>query len=257
MSSETLGDRMKRYENVNRAYLPWRTYTLMRLDGRAFHTYLRGAVKPFDRHFASDMARMSLRLCEEIQGAKFAYTQSDEVSLLLTDFDTISSQPWFGGNINKMVSLSAALATGYMTKLRLMWGEGIPQFDCRVWTMSDPVEVANYFIWRQRDAVRNSIQAAGQKYFSPAQLRGKNSGQIQEMLWSKCQINWNDYPPEFKRGQLIAPVEGEGWVTAPAPRFGAEPGTMLAQLIPQLPTLTMQEGDDSAAQADGSGPARS
>lgn len=237
MSDNTpLGDRMKRYENVSRAFLPRRTYTLMRLDGRAFHTYLRGADKPFDAGFSRDMELVTLRLVEEIQGARFAYTQSDEISLLLTDFETVQSEPWCGGNLNKMVSLSAGLASAYLSQLRAMWGR-LPTFDCRVWTLSDPVEVANYFIWRQRDATRNSIQAAGQAHFSPKELHGKSTNEIQEMLWQHHGINWNDYPPEFKRGRLVAMDEAEGWSAVPAPQFRAEPNTLLANLIPRLPTL--------------------
>lgn len=238
MSSNTpLGDRMKRYEHAFRQHLPRRSYTLVRLDGRAFHTYLAAADKPFDKGFSSDMALVSRRLCEEIQGVRFAYTQSDEISLLLTDFDSEQSEPWFGGNRDKIVSLSAALASAYMTKMRQWWPR-LPLFDSRAWSMSDPVEVANYFIWRQRDATRNSIQAAGQRYFSPRELHGKSTNEVQEMLFQHHKINWNDYLPEFKRGQLIAPVDGEGWLTCPAPPFRAEPHSMLAQLIPALPTLS-------------------
>lgn len=232
----SLGDRMKRYENVYRTFLPRRTYTLMRLDGRAFHTYLRGAEKPFDAGFSQDMELVALRLVEEIQGAQFAYTQSDEISLLITDFDTLQTEPWFGGNLNKLVSLSAGLASAYLAKLRLMWG-GLPTFDCRVWTMSDPVEVANYFLWRQWDATTNSILAAGQRYFSPAELHGKSTDEIKEMLWQKRQVNWNDYPPAFKWGRLVAHDEGEGWVAFPSPLFRAAPSTLLADLIPALPNL--------------------
>lgn len=227
---------MKGYERTFRRCVPRRAYTLMRLDGRAFHTYLRGADKPYDVTFANDMEMVTLRLCEEIQGAKFAYTQSDEISLLLTDFDDLNSELWFGGNVSKMLSLSAAVASTYMYARRQWWGR-VPLFDSRVWSMSDPVEVANYFLWRQQDATRNSIQAAGQRYFSPKELHGKSTGDIQEMLWTHHDINWSHYPDEFKRGRIVAPVVGEGWLAQAAPLFSANPNNILADLIPELPRL--------------------
>lgn len=227
--------RMKRYEHVYRQYLPRRTYTLIRLDGRAFHTYLRGAEKPFDEQFMEQMDTIAEWLCTDIQGARFAYVQSDEISFLATDFETNQSEPWFGGNINKILSISAAQATGYMTALR-SGSPGLPVFDSRVWTMSDPVEVANYFIWRQRDAVRNSIQMVGQSYFTQAQLHGKSGNEIQEMLFTEHGVNWDKFPDGCKRGRLVHCNE-LGWQAVGAPHFLAEPGTTLAQLIPALPSL--------------------
>lgn len=232
----SLGDRMKQYEHTTRVFLPRRTYTLLRLDGRAFHSYLRSAVRPFDHQFISDMDATALRLCEEIQGARFAYVQSDEISILVTDFESITSEPWLGGNVSKIVSLSAGLASAYFNRLRPFWA-GVPHFDCRVWSMSDPVEVANYFLWRQRDAVRNSVRMAGYTYFSHGALVGVSTDQVQEMLFTRRGINWNDYDPGCKRGRLIACVPGEGWVARAAPHFKAEPGSELAELIPELPTL--------------------
>jgi tRNA(His) 5'-end guanylyltransferase len=230
-----LGDRMKRYEHATRQFLPRRTYVLMRLDGRAFHSYLYGAERPFDRDFMGDMNLTALRLLEEIQGARFAYVQSDEISILITDFEETQTEPWFGGNMSKLLSVSAGLASAYFALLRREW-PGLPHFDSRVWVMSDPVEVANYFVWRQRDAVRNSIQMVGQTYFSPRQLQRKSLGQIQEMLSEVYKINWNDFPPECKRGRLIFRND---WTTqtVAAPLFKAEAGTELAELIPQLPSL--------------------
>lgn len=237
MSENTpLDERMKRYEHATRVYLPRRTYTLMRLDGRAFHTYLRGAEKPFDHRFMEDMDRVAMRLVEEIQGAKLAYVQSDEISLLLADFEDLRSEPWFGGNLHKMISVSAGLASSYLGQLR-HFHIGTPHFDCRVWTMTDPVEVANYFIWRQRDAVRNSIQMVGQTYFSHKQLDRKSVNDIQEMLFKEWEVNWNDFPVGCKRGRLIFDIPDEGVAPIGAPHFKAEPGNILADLIPPLPTL--------------------
>lgn len=208
--NDSLGDRMKDYERITKTTLPRRTYTLIRVDGRAFHTYLRGADKPFDFTFMDDMAYVAKALCEEISGTVFAYTQSDEVSLLVTDFESTGTQPWFGGEVQKIVSISAAIATAALQKRR---PSRLATFDARVFTISDPREVGNYFIWRQRDAVRNSISMAAQAQFSHNRLRGVNTGQMQELLWAEKGINWNDYPEEAKRGWVVVKDGGKRKVT--------------------------------------------
>lgn len=253
--STALGDRMKAYEAVHRAVLPRRTYTLLRLDGRAFHSYLRGCQRPFDETFMADMDAVAEAVCAEISGAAFAYTQSDEISLLITDFASLQTQPWFGGVVAKMLSVSASLATAVLNERR---PGARALFDSRVFTMSDPVEVANYFKWRQRDAVRNSISMAAQTRFSHRRLHGVSTGGMQELLWSEAGINWNDYPDACKRGRVTLRQVGERpveyvdkrtqetvsttavrswWETSAAPHFTAEPTGWLAAVIPTLPTL--------------------
>ncbi|MEU9714277.1 tRNA(His) guanylyltransferase Thg1 family protein [Streptomyces sp. NPDC047976] len=258
MSDTTaLGDRMKRYEAAHRAVLPRRTYTILRLDGRAFHTYLRDADKPFDMDFVQDMAAVTEALCAEVSGTAFAYHQSDEISLLLTDFASQSSEPWFGGVVAKQLSVSASLATAVLNERR---PGRRALFDARVFTLSDPVEVANYFVWRQRDAVRNSISMAAQAHFSHKRLHRMSTGAMQELLWSEAEVNWNDYPAACKRGQVAVRASGDRvveytdkrsgetvrttalrswWEVGGADHFTAEPGGWLAQWIPAMPTLTV------------------
>ncbi len=251
MSKDPLGDRMKAYEDIWRIKLPRRAYTIVRLDGRAFSLLTRGMERPFDRAFAHAMYLTAERLCGEIQGAVLAYTQSDEISLLLQDFESTSTQPWFDGNLQKIVSISAGMASVHFHTVLDSTGAIMGHtFDARAFSLSDPVEVANYFVWRQRDAVRNSIQMAGQAKFSQSQLFGKSTNEIQEMLFQEHQINWNDYPDGFKRGRvcwkvrhdLVVPEYGTTeryrWTTVPAPHFVAESGTFLAGLIPPMPTLS-------------------
>lgn len=252
--SSGLGDRMKRYEAVTRHVLPRRTYAILRADGRSFHSYLRGCERPFDEAFMADMDAVAEALCAEISGAVLAYTQSDEISILITDFGSNGTEPWFGGVIAKQLSVSAALATAVLNERR----PGRALFDARVFTISDPVEVANYFIWRQRDAVRNSISMAAQARFSHKRLHGVSSGGMQELLFTEAGINWNDYPAGCKRGRTTVRQVGERpveyvdkrtqeavsttavrtwWETAGAEHFTAEPGGWLARTIPALPTL--------------------
>jgi tRNA(His) 5'-end guanylyltransferase len=253
--NSALGYRMKAYEAAHRAILPRRTYCLIRCDGRSFHTYLRGCQKPFDEQFISDMDAVAEALCAEISGAVFAYTQSDEISVLVTDFATIQTQPWFDGVVAKLVSISASLATAVLNERR---PNKRALFDARVFTISDPVEVANYFLWRQRDAVRNSISMAAQAHFSHKRLHGVSSAGMQELLFSEAGVNWNDYPDGCKRGRITTRRTGERpveyvdkrtsqtvqttavrswWETTAARHFTTKPGDWLAETIPELPSL--------------------
>lgn len=200
---DSLGARMKdQYELRARQMLPRRTFTVIRLDGKAFHTYTRGLDRPYDKQLMDDLACTAKFLCGEIQGCKLAYCQSDEISLILADFDTTSSQAWFDGNTQKIASISASLCTAKFNELRP--GQ-LAFFDSRVFTIPDPVEVANYLVWRQQDATRNSVSMAAQSYLSHRELHGKSSGEMQEMLWSQHGVNWNDYDPRFKRGTVVFP----------------------------------------------------
>jgi len=218
--NDSLGDRMKTYEATSRYLLPRRTYTIIRVDGRAFHSYLRGAEKPFDFVFIEDMGAVAVTLCEEISGAVFAYHQSDEISVLVQDFEAPGTQAWFGGVLSKVVSVSASLAATRLYSRRP--GVVLPLFDSRAFTIADRAEVASYFIWRQRDAVRNSISMAAQAHFSAKQLHGVNTGQMQELLWSQKGINWNDYPAAAKRGQVAVKQSGVREVTFTHKRTGEE-----------------------------------
>lgn len=234
---DSLGDRMKSYEAVVRHVLMPHSYTILRVDGRAFHTYLRDAKKPFDYDFMDCMERVGEALCGQISGVIYCYGQSDEISLALDD-TAPQSQPWFGGVVQKMVSVAASIAT-----LSLAHQRGTthgPQFDARVFTVPNLGEVENYFIWRQQDAVRNSISMAAQAYFSHSQLHGLNTKVMQELLFAHHGVNWNDYPDRAKRGWVVerkrreAPVtyhhKGTGekittivertfWEAEPAPHF--------------------------------------
>lgn len=250
MSSDPLGDRMKAYEDIWRIKLPRRAYTILRLDGRSFSLLTRGMDRPFDHGFAHTMDLTAETLCQMIQGAVFAFTQSDEISILMQDFKEPGTQAWFDGNLSKILSISAGIAsTHFLDVIGLQGGTIHHTFDARAFSLSDPVEAANYFVWRQRDAVRNSIQMAGQAKFSQSELHQKSTGQIQEMLFAQHAINWNDYPAGFKRGRVcvqdkyhlespqFGTIERTEWRTRAAEHFKAEPGTFLARMIPSLPTL--------------------
>lgn len=201
------------YEFRSRVMLPRRTFTVVRLDGKAFHTYTRDLERPFDAALVDDMVATAIFLCQEVQGARLAYTQSDEISLVLSDTATPTTQAWFDGNLQKIVSISASLATAKFNQLRAPRTTRLACFDSRAFVIPDAIEVENYLLWRQQDAIRNSISMAAQAKFSHSELHGINVGQMQEMLWATHGVNWNDYEPRLKRGSTIVPATTHEAVT--------------------------------------------
>lgn len=232
--NDELGTRMKEdFENRTRIFLPRRSYTLIRVDGKAFHTYTKGLKRPFDDELMDDMDSTAQYLCENISGARFAFVQSDEITILITDFENEGTQAWFDNNLQKMCSISASMATAKFNELRflgILLDENskiagkpfdvhndlpydiiqralkrfIPaQFDSRVWQIPSRTEVYNNFVWRQQDATRNSIQSVAQSLYKHQELNGKNTSELQEMIFQKG-INWNDYAPKYKRGRMIS-----------------------------------------------------
>lgn len=215
--------RMKsNYENRYKLFLTRRTPVIIRLDGKAFHTYTRELNKPFDNGLIEDMQQTAIFLCGNIQGAKLAYSQSDEISILITDYDNINTDMWFDGNIQKITSISASLATAKFNQLRilrelnqnsgfkdrkqLLYSRDIgnfklAMFDSRCFNIPKE-EVANYFLARQNDAVKNSISMLAQSLYSHKELQHKNGNQMQEMCFQKG-YNWNDLEYYKKRGTTV------------------------------------------------------
>ena len=213
---------MKGYEDAFRIYLPKRIPLIIRVDGKAFHTFTRSLERPFDKDFMDAMLDTAIRLCAEIQGVKLAYWQSDEISLLITDYDTLTTQAPYDKNLQKLVSISASIATSSFN-MRTQWIDeyresrclpfkfkSLGNFDSRAFILPKE-EVCNYFLWRQQDATRNSINSVGQAHFSPKQLHGLNTSKVQDLLFKEKGVNWNDLPVIEKRGACIVKQEG-GWV---------------------------------------------
>lgn len=219
--NDELGTRIKeQYENRTRYYLPRRSFTILRLDGCHFHTYTKGLTRPFDKGLQEDMDAAIMAMLPEIQGAVLAYTQSDEISILLTDFEKPTTSAWFDGNIQKMTSVAASIMTAEFNKLRqrrwtgprgndysddivVVHGNKVAYFDCRCFTIPDRVEVMNYFRWRQQDCVRNSVSMVAQANFSHKELHGKSQSDMHEMLHQKG-INWaTDFTDGEKNGRVI------------------------------------------------------
>lgn len=222
---DNLGTRMKTfYEQIPKTKLMRRTPVIIRIDGKAFHTFTRGFKRPFDDVLIKTMQETAKYLCENIQGCQLAYTQSDEISLLLIDYLRFETSAWFDYEIQKMCSVSASMVTMYFNKVfsevvtDYFDGEDEEDekydfalaearekgamFDARVFNIPRE-EVTNYFYWRQLDASRNSIQMVGQANFSHKELQYKSCNDIQDMLMNQKGINWNDFPTYQKRGSCV------------------------------------------------------
>jgi tRNA(His) 5'-end guanylyltransferase len=225
---DELGTRIKtNYEQISNHRLTRRTPVIIRIDGKAFHTFTKGFDRPFDEVLGKAMVRTMEYLCNNIQGCIFGYTQSDEITLVLSDYKRLTTDAWFDYKIQKMCSIAASMATmafnKYFTsevnRLRsndihsflynntllpmrtsyLFALEKGAMFDARVFNIPKE-EVVNCIYWRQLDAARNSVQMVGQANFSDNELHGKSCKVIQEMLHEQKGINWNDYPTRWKRG---------------------------------------------------------
>lgn len=202
MAGVPLEVRMKGYEEAYKLTLPRRLPVLVRVDGRAFHSYTRTLARPYDDLLRGTMAHTALRLCRAIAGAKFAYTQSDEISVLLTNDDTLTTEPWVGGELQKLVSLAASMATSHFGSLaaEVELPPGA-QFDARAFILP-PDEVANYFVWRQQDCERNSIAMAAQTAFSHKQLQGM-SKEDQILMLKGAGIDWYAYSAHHRLGVAV------------------------------------------------------
>lgn len=193
---DSLGDRMKNnYEKRSQTELYRRMPVIMRLDGKAFHTLTRSCDKPFDKHFSHCMEQTMVEVMSESQGSKIGYTQSDEISILFTDYDTHETQAWFDYNVQKLCSVASSIASVKFTE---EFGKRA-HFDCRVFNIPKE-EVTNYFIWRQQDWMRNSVQMLARHHFTQKELQYKTIPLMHEMLHGK-NINWAvDVEDRFKNG---------------------------------------------------------
>ena len=237
-----LSDRMKQYENVTQTRLIRRQPVIIRIDGRAFHTYTHKLDKPFDIDLAEAFEYTCSKLKDEIQGAKFIYTQSDEISILLTDWEELNTDSWFDYRIQKITSISAALTTCYFNEyvdkivsdyFKLYNRKDIDYkeeqdclqkynlwktkknkaiFDARTFNLPNE-EVCNYFISRQIDAIRNSKSSLGRAYFSPKELNKKNSDEVVKMVQDKAGINWKELSSRQQQGIcLYKDLDKNKWI---------------------------------------------
>lgn len=208
MSKEQPTDKMlleKKIKTLEQAYnfvLPENSTIILRLDGRAFHTYTKGLKRPFDDKFVQDMNTVAEAVSAEVSGTRFAFTQSDEISLLIKK-PREESQAYFGNRVQKIVSISAALASATFARLRPE--QPIPLFDSRVFTVPDDSTVEDYFIWRHRDTVKNSISSLAQTHFPSKHLQNRKREDLLRILLQKG-VDWNELSPDVKYGRFTSSV---------------------------------------------------
>lgn len=195
------------YEFPSKYKIPRRLPVIVRLDGRAFHSLARKLKfeKPFDMNFIASMKHVARTLVDEVQNTKFAYIQSDEISLLLIDYEHLNTQAWFDGNIQKIASVSAGIASADMSRLL----DVTAVFDSRVFVLPQH-EVINYFIWRQQDWMRNSIQMIARAYYSHGDLDHLNQIELKEKLLNERGISWELLSNRLKYGACYYKSE-VGW----------------------------------------------
>lgn len=232
---DALGDRMKRYyEDSLRVTLPRRAYVVLRIDGRAFHTFTRKLARPYDQPLADSLDEAARALCAEIEGCRFAYGQSDEYSFLLTDFDSEHAKMWFDGNVQKMVSVSASIFTAAFARAYPATPGRLAVFDSRVLLIPQRAEVEKYFVWRQLDASANSLNVLASAHYSHAELAGKSETEKHDLLHAKG-LNWAKCAADFKRGRVVR-REGRDWIVDREIPIFTRDQQYLRTLIPECST---------------------
>lgn len=224
---------MKGYENAYRLYLPRRLPVIIRLDGCHFSSVTRNFQKPYDRVFSYTMMDVLQYLVENIQGCVFGWTVSDEISLLLRNDQTLTSDAWYGNNLQKIISVSASMASTafrkffwertrdldtdyhfhYSSVIENLYGQMTPDnlgaysdvnddiitFDARAFILPKE-EVCNYFIWRQKDGYRNAVNSLAQTLYSHKELQGIGVEDLIEKMKNEKQVSFESMPQSFRNG---------------------------------------------------------
>jgi len=255
VSKDGLGDRMKAYERETRTYLPARTFSVIRLDGASFSRWTRGLERPYSTRMLDAMGESMLGLCEQIPGVVCAYTQSDELTVVMQDFANQDTQPWYGGAVQKITSVSASMMTALFA--RHFQDRPPAMFDARVFTVPNRVEAANALMWRGLDCRRNAISMLASQHFSAKQLHGVPTDERRQMLID-AGVALDAADPRFMLGQfarqvtvlrtsykdrrtgetvmLAEPAVSKKWVVEPAPVLDAQPdGVLLSEILPADP----------------------
>ena len=248
MDNETFAKRMRSMQQSSDFRLPKKNYTILQLDGKAFRTWTKGLDIPFDSAFVRGMDGLAELLVAKIPNVKLAYVQSDEVNLVLADFENENSEPYYANRIQKVVSTSAGLASAYMT--RAFPDKPLAVFDARFWVAPDKESVKDWFVWRQADGMKNSVRAVGYARFSSSQLMNKNTQDVRNML-TEIGDPWEAYDEGLQRGRVVTQVleaktttfvhgrsgekrtldyEGMSWKASPAEIF--RDGEFLDKVIP-------------------------
>lgn len=233
MQFKNLEDKCLYYRGLTNYKLLPGSYVIVMLDGRSFSKLIKNKFnKPFDDNFIDMMNETAKYVCENVQGCKLAYVQSDEISLVLTDFDTPTTDAFFGYRLCKMQSIIASLATAKFNQLMLshnlekhsydaLLEDGadtlysvkdairavdnatLYQFDCKCWNVPNINDVFAWFLYRQIDCVRNSKQQTAQTYLPHKMLLNLDTDAQLGLLIEEKGIDWNCYPMGHKYGRFL------------------------------------------------------
>ncbi len=262
MIHDKMGERMKGYEAAAQHYLTKRTPVIIRCDSKAGHTFTKHLRKPVDNIFREAMENAMMRTAKEIQGCYFAYEESDEVTFLLQDYETLETDAWFGYRTDKLCSITASYMTLYFnqefkriaenyiwewthsmvpqsmtlfeeenkyhTTLRKCIEKGLI-FDARCFNVPKE-EVVNVVFWRQMDSMRNSIQSTGHHYLSQKEMNGKNNDEVLVMLKEKG-VNWGTMPHHHKVGVCCYREDGEWQLDYHMPMLKGEDRYFLERFV--------------------------
>lgn len=207
--------KFKDAEKEHRTYLPEKRWVVLRLDGKAFHTYTSGLERPFDALFMEAMDKTAGELCAAFTGSLIGYVQSDEISIILDTKTKVGYEPLMAGQIQKIISVSAATATWHFNKARLDQGfaGNFGLFDSRIaLTTEDAEDVGDYLDWRRGDAMKNSVSMAADSHFGHKVLMGKNVEDRKNML-SEVNKPWEELPAGFRYGRYVHRVVFQDKVT--------------------------------------------
>lgn len=207
---DPLGDRMKALEGVEAGRRFERgAIVLARIDGRSFSQWTRDLPRPYDPRLTALMTDTTRALVHET-GARFGYTQSDEITLVL-HAEGEGSMLWFDGRVQKTVSQLAAFATGVFNvllptalpeKAAQRTTERLPTFDARAWTVPSREAACETVLWRALDATRNSVAMAARARFSHREIDRKDTGQLRAML-AALGAPWEAMPEVFRYGTMV------------------------------------------------------
>ena len=214
----SLKEKCKAYQEKANYYLDTEKWIIVHVDGKNFSTMIKNNFhKPFDEDFIQMMNDTATYLCQEVQGVRFAYVQSDEISLAIKK-NTPKSDIFFGGRLCKLQSIIAGLASSYFTKEMMIYNlhsscsddylevarnSEVYQFDCKAWNVDDANDAMAWFLFRNIDCIRNSKQQAAQAYLSHKQLIGKTADEQIELLKQTQNINWGNYFDGWKYGRIL------------------------------------------------------
>lgn len=218
--NSTLKESMTALRNATDYRLPLKQYTMISIDGHSFSKLIKNKYeKPFDDKFINIMNEVAIYICKHVEGCKFAYAQSDEITFVLTDFDTETTCAYFGNRLTKLLSIIPSMASAKFNQLvitdlcdtpcsnsdlkQMILDIKLADFDCKAWGLSSFNDVYAYYLWRQIDCIRNSKQQTAQTWLSHNQLKGLDTDEQIKLLFNKKSIDWNKFEDYKKFGRFI------------------------------------------------------